>query len=344
MEFFGHLVSNILTLVLFACALFLVLRHAVHCGKAVAQIATAGGSGRTPVAWLVPRLATSFGILLAMTSSFGLDWWLTMGSVPGTAPRVPHLHEFLNHFLSRYLSEVFGSYPWVWYSGWLGTPVWALRLVLLVGFAAFLLLGLRNILDPRIRDISALWVVPRNVLAGFLAMAMVTYWWPAGMGDRPFFTIVMILLCFIGLGAFGGVVEGNSRPSSPSSPSSDGWAPPQGRAKKVPDQDDFWTAQRKRDDKAGKDATKAWQEDERKARERRDKDEKKRREDAEEKQRKDKDQDDRRRREQDLKDADDLAWRLKKEADDLAWRLKEEAKKAAWEAEQRRKDEEHRRK
>ena len=153
----------------------------------------------------------------------------------------------------------------------------------------------------------------------------------------------MIMLCFIGLGAFGEVVEGNSRPSSPSS-SSDGWGSPQGRAKKEPEEDDFLTAQRKRDEKAGKDATKAWQEDERKAWEKRDKDEKKRREDAEEKQRKDKDQDDRRRREQDGKDADDLAWRLKKEAEDLAWRLKEEAKKAAWEAEQRRKDDEHRRK
>lgn len=334
MVFFGQVVSNIVTLVLFACALFIVLRHAIHSVQAVGQMVTFGAWGKTSADLLIRRVATSVGIVVAMTSSFGLQWWLTMGSVPGSAPRVPHLDEFLNHFLSRFVSGLFGEYPWIWVSGTLGTAVWVARLLLLVGAAAFCILLLRNILDPRIRDKDAFWTTPLNCLTGFLAMAMVTYWWPAGMGDRPFFTVVMVILCFMGLGTIGGIMQGNASPSSPSSArsSSMGWEEQQSRSKKAPDEDEYATGRRKRDEQA-KDAAKKWQEDERKAWEKRDKDEKDRREDEAEKNRKNKDAEDARRREQNRKDEEDLAWRLK-----------EEAQKAAWEAEQRRKDDEHRRK
>ncbi|MDR7123582.1 hypothetical protein [Pseudotabrizicola sp. 4114] len=337
MVFLGQVVSNVLTLCLFALALFVVLRHMFHSAMAIADVATLGGWGHTPPEWLVQRAAASTGVVLAMTSSFGLHWWLTMGAVPGTLPRVPHLGEFFGHFLPGFATGLFGEWPWIWYRGTLGTPVWGMRIFLLVGSVIFVGLMLRAALRGQItvRDRwPAVWAVVRNFAEGFLGVATVVYWWPAGMGDRPFFTVVMVVLSFALIGMFSGAASGGSGSSGASSGASGGgWS---GAGSDRPGRDtgeeDVIAKIYERNTKAAKEAEEKWRKGEREIWEKRDKDEQKRRADEEERRRKQQEQE---------RSAQRAA---QKAAEDLAYELREAAKKAEFDAREQLKAEEHRRK
>ncbi len=346
MVFLGQLLSNVATLVLFGLSLAIVGRHLLHSAQAIGQVITLGNWGVTGPEWLVQRTAASLGVVLAMTSAFGLEWWLIEGAAPGTPPRVPHLGEFLGPFLIRFVQSLFETWPWQWYHGTLGTPVWGLRLVLLAGSTIFLGLLVRALMARQIwiRDTwGAIVAVLTNFFGGFLAMAMVAYWWPAGMGDRPFFTIVMVILCFSALGVVGGAMQGGSGPSSSGGSSYGGTSTAPDSTSRTSAGDDFWDGMRKRNDADAK-AYDKQRDDERKAWEKRDKDDRKRREDEDAKRKKDQERDEADRRKREQAAAEELKWQLREAAQKAEHERNEARKKAEWEAQERRKAEEHRRK
>lgn len=350
MEFLGQILSNLVTLALFGLALYFIAMHGWRCIRAIVYLATIGRRGYTEPAWLVQRASASVGVVLALSSGFGLQWWLTMGAVPGTLPRVPHLGEFLGHYLPQFTLSLFGTWPWLWYSGTLGTPVWGLRLLLLAGSAIFVVLMLRAIFRSQIAvldRLGALKAVVINFALGYLGTAMALYWWPAAMGDRPFFSIVMLFLC---LCFVGGMVNATGSGEAGSTASSFSRADYGGERHEIGEEAAVAALTKRRRDQEIEDR----RDEERRAAER-DRTEQAAKWEEEEKARKKKLQDDKERKDREDKEkrADD-ARKDKKAADDLAWKLKEDLEKAKheanerrkheeWKEEQRRKDEEHRR-
>lgn len=289
--------------------------------------------------WFHFYAALGLGAVLAMTSSFGLQWWMIDGEIVGSPDRMGHLGEFVLHFLPTFSAQLLEHLPWIWYNGYFGTPMWGFQILVFVGAAALVIhvvqsrLRGREYTGTREGQLLLIWVL--MPLAGYILWAAMIYWWPAGVSDRPIISILSLPLILLaiwtalhnGLG-FDEIDTGSS--SSSSLETSYRRAPETRSVSSDYEVEQARYVEREKSkSKKEADANRKIETDRLKKRDKKIKDDEEKAEKL-----KKKDAEDDRKRE----------YEARKAADDLAWRLKEKAEHEAWKEKERQKDEEHRRK